>query len=178
MRHPIPTPIGEARAKLAASEAGVDPTDPYGIRGALVGRAKGKSFTARIAALRTWPPLRYLMAARGLTPADVMALSGCAVKSVHRLRMGQYARVTVGELVAIGHALGVAPSSLVAGLDVRVKDPAADLAHLPEADRMALLVTARLQREARARRRSKSRKHAPPGYELRPYPEEPDVDKA
>lgn len=65
---------------------------------------------------RRWP-LALLRARLGLRRAEIMAASGVGDATLRALESGELRGLTVRDLVAVGHALGVPPASLVPGLE-------------------------------------------------------------
>jgi transcriptional regulator with XRE-family HTH domain len=65
---------------------------------------------------RVWP-LAALRRVYSIRRCEVEARAGVGYRALQRLEGGNVAGLRVRDLVAIGHALGVAPASLIPGLE-------------------------------------------------------------
>jgi transcriptional regulator with XRE-family HTH domain len=61
--------------------------------------------------------LREIRHARDLSQLEVAAIAGVSLATVRRIEKGQIDTLYLRTLVQVAHALGVAPSDLVPGLD-------------------------------------------------------------
>jgi transcriptional regulator with XRE-family HTH domain len=64
-------------------------------------------------------PLAEIRQARGLRQVDLAALAGVCLPTLTRLENGPVAGVSVGILVRVAHALGLAPVELIPALGAR-----------------------------------------------------------
>lgn len=98
-------------------------------------------------------PLRLVREELGWTQADVAARAGCAIGTVSRIESLRVGEVRLDSLIRVAHAVGMAPTDLVPGLDARPRTPGASI--LTKAYKLSKYRSA-LMRAAAERRRLES----------------------
>lgn len=71
---------------------------------------------------RAWP-LAQLRRVYRIRRCEIEARAGVGYRALQRLERGNVAGLRVGDLVSVAHALGVAPASLIPGLEAMPAKP-------------------------------------------------------